>query len=123
MRTETVTIASARFAKRGSTTGKTVAALLPDNYHVFREDDRYVWVDGYDLADHTMEGEVVPCLLEHGYAWGADVHLHQVAVDEPDLERVRVCIGCEAEIGQPHKGWCPVVTGTLSSLKGARDDS
>lgn len=28
----------------------------------------------------------------------------------------RVCIGCEAEQGQPHKTWCPTQTGTLATL-------
>lgn len=31
-------------------------------------------------------------------------------------EKIRVCIGCESPEGQPHEEWCPVVTGTLSSL-------
>jgi hypothetical protein len=29
----------------------------------------------------------------------------------------KVCIGCEAPQGEPHETWCPVVTGTLSSLR------
>jgi len=30
--------------------------------------------------------------------------------------QVKVCIGCEAEQGQPHRDWCPVVTGRLGTL-------
>lgn len=36
--------------------------------------------------------------------------------------KVKVCIGCEAEQGRPHQPWCPVVTGTLSTLPGGDRD-
>jgi len=29
---------------------------------------------------------------------------------------MKVCIGCDRPKGEPHENWCPVVTGTLSSL-------
>lgn len=28
----------------------------------------------------------------------------------------KICIGCDQPQGEQHKPWCPVVTGTLSSL-------
>lgn len=28
----------------------------------------------------------------------------------------RVCIGCDTPQGEPHRDWCPVITGTLSTL-------
>lgn len=28
----------------------------------------------------------------------------------------KVCIGCDREKGDGHESWCPVITGTLSSL-------
>jgi hypothetical protein len=30
---------------------------------------------------------------------------------------MKVCIGCEQPMDEPHLGWCPVVTGTLNTLE------
>jgi hypothetical protein len=51
----------------------------------------------------------------------ADTYLGKV-VQTPDGNTwvpapERVCIGCEQPKGDPHLDWCPVVTGTLNSLK------
>lgn len=34
----------------------------------------------------------------------------------------KACIGCESPMGEPHQDWCPVVTGTLSTLPGDGHD-
>jgi len=33
----------------------------------------------------------------------------------------KACIGCDQPQGQPHLDWCPVITGTLNSLKNKGD--
>lgn len=49
-----------------------------------------------------------------------EIELAEIRASRPRPERV--CIGCDSPQGQPHQGWCPVVTGTLNSLPGPDDE-
>lgn len=52
-----------RVAKgRMGPTRETVTRYLPENYHVFREDESYFYIEGLDYAGWTLDGYVIPRL-------------------------------------------------------------
>jgi hypothetical protein len=58
---------------------------------------------------------VYPAGDPRGMAGHCGCHCPQDPVVKAWLEQ-KVCIGCERGRGDGHENWCPVVTGTLSSL-------
>lgn len=55
-------------------------------------------------------------LYDEYVASGATLSWEQWLLARPADGVRKVCIGCEQPKGDPHKDWCPVVTGTLATL-------
>jgi hypothetical protein len=92
-----------------------------DGSSLHAEETGLVWGDGpADIMDDALDKIVA----EFRQDWGrkpsrieleAGLRFSLGAYDEQ--ETARECIGCGKPEGGGHDAWCPVVTGSLSSLK------
>lgn len=93
-------------AQHGPAT-KIIRKVLEDA----REQERKDMESGVFRAGGSLEMAIANALHHAGYLKRTDIWL-----DEPPAKRDRICIGCSRSEGDGHEDWCPVVTGTLSSL-------